>query len=151
KFEKLFAVDIDDLVSLRVGMRPREPDQGCRKHRVAIRVIVMPWRFGCFLPPPGLHVISQSGVDEARAIDFPVRRSIVSRTRNQTTAASRAALVQKAPAATAARASAKLREGDDTHSQNKERQKSNFHLPREFTPGGCRTIAKRRFRTESSL
>src|SRR5215471_14755919 len=102
----------------------------------------MPWRFRCLLPPPGLHVISQPRVDEPGFVDFSIRRSIVSRTRNQTAPTSRAALVQKAPTPTAARASPELREGDDTHSKNKERQKSNFHLPREFTPGGCRTIAK---------
>src|SRR5205823_2800284 len=68
--EQVFAVDIDDLILFRICLSRRQPAKRRRKHRIAIRVIVMPWDFA---HPDRDHVIPDPGVYKGAAIDVAWR------------------------------------------------------------------------------
>src|SRR5262245_1748115 len=75
--EQLFAVDIDELIGLGIGVSRREPAKRFREHRVAGGVVVMPRHLARLLPPPRLEVVPYPSINKTAAVDVAGCRQVL--------------------------------------------------------------------------
>src|SRR5262249_2186647 len=96
-----------------------------RKHRVAIRVIMMPRDFSRLLPPPWLQMIAKSGIHKTITVDLVELSNILfsaARARHQASTPGLPRVIEGNPsAAYAPRAPIELCERADTHRENGRR------------------------------
>src|SRR5262249_2664018 len=75
--KELFAVDVYNLIRVCIGVCCRQPPKRSWKHRVAIRVIVMPGGLPHLYSPPGLRMVSNARIDNPASINVARRRQIL--------------------------------------------------------------------------
>src|SRR5678815_245821 len=107
-------------------MDRRQPLEGCRKHRVAIRVIVVPGHFaGCLAAPPWLRMIANACINKPKAIHLaapprPVFLAGSAIARHEARPAGVASTEPPGPPA-------ELRECADAHTENGSRNQMFLH------------------------
>src|SRR5262249_34253596 len=103
------------------------------KHRIAVGVIMMPWYFACFLPPPRLQMITEASINKSisgKVADFWRLVVCPSGTRNQTPSAGLTSFIKSRPsAAEPAVASPQWRKRRNAHPQNGNHNYPHFHPP----------------------
>src|SRR5262245_21837261 len=68
--KQFFTIDVDELKRLRRGLHSGQTLKRGWKHRVAVRVVMMPWHLACLLQPPWLQVIAEEGILKTINVDF---------------------------------------------------------------------------------